>query len=124
MKNEDDKQALHAAAILLAAAVGQTHEPANQKQVMIAVENARKLYADPVQQLRVTANRAIPSSAHLEVASIRRKTRTRKQDRQRNKLVLPDLEHVKSAVIVTDESMVRTVCILMYRHSVPRVANT
>jgi hypothetical protein len=60
--DEDDKQTLHAAAILLAAAVGQTHEPANQKQVMIAAENARKLSADPVQQLRVTANHAIPGS--------------------------------------------------------------
>ncbi len=42
----DEKQVLHVAAILLAAAVGQTHEPANQKQVVIAVENARRLYAE------------------------------------------------------------------------------
>ncbi len=44
--DEDEKQVLHVAAILLAAAVGQTHEPANQKQVVIAVENARRLYAE------------------------------------------------------------------------------
>src|SRR5216684_9383054 len=32
---------------------------------------------------------------------MRRKTRTRKQNRQRAKLGLPDLEHVKSAVLVS-----------------------
>lgn len=44
--DEEEKQVLHVAAILLAAAIGQTHEPANQKQVVIAVENARRLYAE------------------------------------------------------------------------------
>jgi len=48
--DEDEKQVLHVAAILLAAAVAQTHEPANQKQVVIAVENARKLYAEVKRQ--------------------------------------------------------------------------
>lgn len=48
--DEDDKQVLHVAAILLSAAVGQTHEPANHKQVVIAVENARKLYAEVKRQ--------------------------------------------------------------------------
>ena len=48
--DEDDKQVLHVAAILLAAAVGQTHEPANQKQVVIAVDTARKLYAEVKRQ--------------------------------------------------------------------------
>ena len=43
---EDDKQVFVAAAILLAAAVGQRHEPVDQKQVGIAVDNARKLYAE------------------------------------------------------------------------------
>jgi hypothetical protein len=32
---------------------------------------------------------------------MRRKTRTKKQKRQRTKLCLPDLEHVKSAVLVS-----------------------
>src|SRR5215469_13485482 len=36
-----------------------------------------------------------------EVASMRRKPRTRKPDRQKTKLALPDLEHVKSAVLVS-----------------------
>jgi Skp family chaperone for outer membrane proteins len=48
--DDDDKQVLHVAAILLAAAVGQTHEPANHKQVVIAVENARKLFAEVKKQ--------------------------------------------------------------------------
>lgn len=57
--NEDDKEVLHVAAILLAAAVGQTHEPANHKQVVIAVDNARKLYAKVKRQHdEATATRA------------------------------------------------------------------
>ena len=49
----------------------------------------------------MTANHVIPSSPRLEVAFMGRKTRTRKQNRQRAKLGLPDLEHVKSAVLVS-----------------------
>jgi len=47
---EEDKQVFLAAAILLAAAVGQRHEPVDQKQVVIAVTNARKLYAEVKKQ--------------------------------------------------------------------------
>src|SRR5499425_3610182 len=36
-----------------------------------------------------------------EVASMKRKPRTRKSNRQKTKLGLPDLEHVKSAVLVS-----------------------
>jgi hypothetical protein len=46
--------------------------------------------------LRVKANHAIPDSPRQEVASIRRKSNWR-----RTKLGLPDLEHVKSAVLVS-----------------------
>ena len=41
--DEDDKQTLLAAAILLAAAVGQRHEPVDESQVRLAVTNAYKL---------------------------------------------------------------------------------
>src|SRR6516164_2158636 len=51
--------------------------------------------------LHAMANHAIPSSPRREVASMRRKARTRKPNRQRTKLGLPDLEHVKSAVLVS-----------------------
>jgi len=44
--DEDDKQVFLAAAILLAAGVGQTHEAVDEKQVRIAVGNAHKLYAE------------------------------------------------------------------------------
>src|SRR5262252_9353492 len=36
-----------------------------------------------------------------EVASMKRKPRTRKPNREKTKLGLPDLEHVKSAVLVS-----------------------
>jgi hypothetical protein len=42
MEQQDEKIFL-AAAILLAAAVGQSHEPVDEKQVGVAVENAHKL---------------------------------------------------------------------------------
>lgn len=59
--DEDEKQLLHVAAILLAAAVGQTHEPANQKQVVIAVDNARKLCAEVKRQHEeASSTRATP----------------------------------------------------------------
>jgi len=62
-------------------------------------------YPGSVQRLRLTANHAIPNSPRREVASMRRKTRGRKSNRQRIKLGLPDLEHVKSAVLVSLRSL-------------------
>src|SRR2546425_2646337 len=50
------------------------------------------LFRSCVQRLRLTANHAIPNSPRREVASMRRKTRGRKSNRQRIKLGLPDLE--------------------------------
>ncbi len=47
---EDDKQVFLAAAILLAAAVGQRHEAVDEKQVVIAVTNARKLHSEVKRQ--------------------------------------------------------------------------
>ncbi len=41
---EENEQLFLAAAILLAAAVGQRHEPVDEKQISIAVENAHKLH--------------------------------------------------------------------------------
>jgi hypothetical protein len=41
--DEDDKQIFFAAAILLAASVGQKHEPVDESQVRLAVINAYKL---------------------------------------------------------------------------------
>ena len=67
----------------------------------VSVEDFLLPYHDSVQGLHMTANHAIPSSPRLEVASMRRKIRTKKQDRRRTKLGLPDLEHVKSAVLVS-----------------------
>jgi len=58
-------------------------------------------YADSVQGAHVTANHAIPSSSRLKVAPMRRKTSIRKQNRRKAKLGLPDLEHIKSAVLVS-----------------------
>jgi hypothetical protein len=43
---EKDEQVFIAAAILLSAAVGQRHEPVDQEQVALAVDNAKKLYAE------------------------------------------------------------------------------
>jgi hypothetical protein len=40
---EEDKQIFLAAAILLAASVGQRHEPVDESQVRLAVVNAHKL---------------------------------------------------------------------------------
>ena len=40
---EEDKQIFLAAAILLAASVGQKHEPVDESQVRFAVVNAHKL---------------------------------------------------------------------------------
>lgn len=45
-----DEQVFIAAAILLSAAVGQRHEPVDEKQVTLAVGNARKLYAEVQKQ--------------------------------------------------------------------------
>jgi hypothetical protein len=41
--DEDDKQIFLAAAVLLAASVGQKHEPVDASQIRIAVLNAHKL---------------------------------------------------------------------------------
>ena len=43
---EEDKQVFLAAAILLAAAVGQRHEPVDEKQISLAVDNAYRLYIE------------------------------------------------------------------------------
>ncbi len=48
---EEDKQVFLAAAILLAAAVGQRHEPVDEKQIGLAVGNARRLYTEVKRQL-------------------------------------------------------------------------
>ena len=48
--DDHNKQVYLAATILLSAAVGQRHEPVDQKQVVIAVDNARKLYAEVKRQ--------------------------------------------------------------------------
>lgn len=47
---EEDKQVFFAAAILLSASVGQSHEPVDEKQVSLAVDNARRLYAEVKRQ--------------------------------------------------------------------------
>jgi hypothetical protein len=47
---DKDEQVFLAAAILLSAAVGQRHEPVDEKQVALAVGNARKLYAEVQKQ--------------------------------------------------------------------------
>lgn len=48
--DEEDKQVFLAATILLPTAVGQGHEPLDQKQGVIAGTNARKLYAEVKKQ--------------------------------------------------------------------------
>src|SRR5260370_16756831 len=67
-----------------------------------------------VQGLRVTQNHAI-CTFRQEVASMRRKTRTKKPNRHKTKLGLPDLEHVKSAVLVSLRSPESQ---RSYRHSI------
>src|SRR5262249_22803891 len=54
-----------------------------------------------VEELDGMGNPGIPSLPGREVVSMRRKPRTRKPNRQKTKLGLPDLEHVKSAVLVS-----------------------
>jgi hypothetical protein len=56
---DKDEQVFIAAAILLSAAVGQRHEPVDDKQVALAVGNARKLYAE-VQKQNDEARNAVP----------------------------------------------------------------
>lgn len=56
---DKDEQVFLAAAILLSAAVGQRHEPVDEKQVALAVGNARKLYAE-VQKQNDEARNALP----------------------------------------------------------------
>jgi len=43
---EEDERIFLAAAILLAASVGQKHEPVDDSQVRLAVVNARKLHEE------------------------------------------------------------------------------
>jgi hypothetical protein len=59
---DKDEQVFLAAAILLSAAVGQRHEPVDDKQVTLAVGNARKLYAE-VQKQNDEARNALPIDA-------------------------------------------------------------
>src|SRR5262249_31399854 len=56
---------------------------------------------DPVQRFHVTTNHAISNSRRWEVASMRRRTRATRSNRQRTMLGLLYLEHVKSAVLVS-----------------------
>ena len=56
---DKDEQVFLAAAILLSAAVGQRHEPVDEKQVALAVGNARKLYVE-VQKQNDEAGNALP----------------------------------------------------------------
>jgi hypothetical protein len=56
---DKDEQVFLAAAILLSAAVAQRHEPVDEKQVALAVGNARKLYAE-VQKQNDEARNALP----------------------------------------------------------------
>ncbi|MGB7436316.1 MAG: hypothetical protein WBR26_21275 [Candidatus Acidiferrum sp.] len=57
---EKNEQIFFAAAILLAASVGQTHEAADAKQIGIAVDNAHRLY-EAVEKRRTEVN-ARPNS--------------------------------------------------------------
>src|SRR5215469_14770225 len=68
-----------------------------------------------VQPLRATTIHAISNSPHREVASMKRRTKTRRSNRQKTKLGLPDLEHVKSAVLVSLRSPESQ---RSYRHSI------
>jgi hypothetical protein len=43
---EEKEQVFLAAAILLAAAVGQRHEAVDEKQISLAVDNAHKLFSE------------------------------------------------------------------------------
>jgi site-specific recombinase XerD len=54
-----------------------------------------------VQRLRGTTIHGISDSPRWEVASMKRRTKARRSNRQKTKLGLPDLEHVKSAVLVS-----------------------
>src|SRR5215472_8680685 len=81
----------------------------------LSVEEVILPYLGCVQELYVMANPAIPSFPRREVGTMRRKPRTRKPNRQRAKLGLPDLEHVKSAVLVTLRSPESQPS---YRHSI------
>src|SRR5215831_17418958 len=64
-----------------------------------------------VQPLRATTIHAISNSPRREVASMKRRTKARRSNRQKTKLGLPDLEHVKSAVLVSLRSQNRSAVI-------------
>ena len=51
--------------------------------------------------MRVTTNHSKPPTQYREVACTRPKTRTKRSNRNKTKLGLPDLEHVKSPVLVS-----------------------
>src|SRR5215469_10255775 len=68
-----------------------------------------------VQPLLATTIRAISNSRHWEVANMKRRTKARRSNRQKTKLRLPDLEHAKSAVLVSLRSPESQ---RSYRHSI------
>src|SRR6516162_2800358 len=68
-----------------------------------------------VQPLRATTIHAISNSPRREVDSMKRRTKARRSSRQKTKLGLPDLEHVKSAVLVSLRSPESQ---RSYRHSI------
>jgi hypothetical protein len=66
---DKNEQVFLAAAILLAAAVGQTHEPVDKKQVGLAVDNAYKLYGE-VQKRHDEAVAALRAGVEAEAAKM------------------------------------------------------
>lgn len=51
--------------------------------------------------MRVTTNHVKPPTQYREVACMRPRTRTKRSNRNKTKLGLPDLEYVKSAMLVS-----------------------
>jgi hypothetical protein len=74
---DKDEQVFLAAAILLSAAVGQRHEPVDEKQVALAVGNARKLCAE-VQKQNDEARNALPMDGVQKAMMEQQATRTGK----------------------------------------------
>jgi len=63
----EDEQVFLAAAILLAAAVGQRHEPVDESQIRIAVLNAHSLHEEVKKRReRIAAGQALGWIEHLK----------------------------------------------------------
>jgi len=63
----EDEQIFLAAAILLAAAVGQSHEPVNESQTSIAVLNAHSLHEEVKKRReKIAAGQALGWIEHLK----------------------------------------------------------